>query len=1279
MGFYGNIANTSRTTFSFDKVYSNRVLMDNNAESDEVFLGRYVLVEYDNPPINGYYNNTDKWFYNTENFTAVSKMTTPKTGQVYRNLFVDVMDISSNRYPFYYYNGSEFIAYTSGTSQSNYGVNYIIDVNNYGRGYDSTAWIKQFDIENNVYRYVLIAELNTIVPKFHMLADAPTPIPITPFFDEDSTNVDYYLHTNSPYGIRLAKWTAGNTNCASVSDAMIKYNSVTQSIDANKQVIENQTETDTSGDIYFNKTGFSKETRSIIDESIINNIFVTNGQTGKKYILKDNQFQNESIVADDVHDLHIHLPAIGNAICEVYDRMYGYNGTSRYYLQQTTTQLNALVQSYKDNGDGTFIDSSGVNTTTIAAIPKTLYYNTDTDIYYGYIYNPVYIADENGIYYLNENIYKVANKNILAADTQYYSKVDAWSLSSLTNSDADTFRGLLFNVSNLLGLGDVNDRNIVTANGCINYLKDIINNISTQLDENKLVLTDDNGTITTSNTQFPSAADDENRVLTGKGNWENRYKTINTSNNTAIIDSGINTANLTAVNSAGTLDSLSIISGNKWVRLFGESGDTTKAPKLTIGHIVQSIPLTTPTIDLNDISNQDKFNIIEHTYDEAGHIRSQSTTTYTLPYNYKTINVKNSGTSIANTSIKDDGCIAKNSLDQLEIDVGNKWIVLNADNTTDSIVVSHYIKSFIPTTSVKDLNSFGTFDIVEHTYDEAGHIVSKDTKTYTLPYNYKTITVGSASTSVMSIASAPGSCSAKNQVDTLTVNSGNKWIVLGNAISSNIITASHYVHTIPVTTAAIDFNNANTETFSVIEHTYDEAGHIITKNTTTYTMPYNYKIITVGAENTGVTALAANTEAISCIAEDRIDELTINSGNKWIVLNSNNTSKTITAAHKLSVLAAGEYGNSIQTPAFGDTFTVPHFTTDEAGHIIATSTHTITVPRPSLTDGTGDVMTSLSMVQSTGALTVTKTNADKLLLTDYTAATESASDVQNTDTIHSAISKLQKQIKDNSASSNVALGNEITNRENADNSLDGRLDIIEGSDEGSITKAVNDLKGTPVTYDTLAKLETALSNEITNRETADTNVVSIIQALDVADTSVANQYVSQVSQADGKIYVGRMNLPDYSDTYEQKGAAADVQTTLETSINNKVDKVENSTLLSSDQASQLLQLYDWFSNFNVTMILTAPTIASFSLNSENNELTVTLSNIVEGDTYTYTWYKKLTGETDFTVIEAVTNNTYTATETGLYKCLIVRTHTSANNIEYTSQVETSEQSVTINP
>jgi len=48
MGFYGNITNTSKTQFQFDKIYSSRYEMDAHTYTDGIYAGRYVLVEYDN-------------------------------------------------------------------------------------------------------------------------------------------------------------------------------------------------------------------------------------------------------------------------------------------------------------------------------------------------------------------------------------------------------------------------------------------------------------------------------------------------------------------------------------------------------------------------------------------------------------------------------------------------------------------------------------------------------------------------------------------------------------------------------------------------------------------------------------------------------------------------------------------------------------------------------------------------------------------------------------------------------------------------------------------------------------------------------------------------------------------------------------------------------------------------------------------------------------------------------------------------------------------------------
>ena len=47
MSFYGDIVNTGDSPFVFDKVYSSRYHMEQSMADDNVFVGRYVLINYD--------------------------------------------------------------------------------------------------------------------------------------------------------------------------------------------------------------------------------------------------------------------------------------------------------------------------------------------------------------------------------------------------------------------------------------------------------------------------------------------------------------------------------------------------------------------------------------------------------------------------------------------------------------------------------------------------------------------------------------------------------------------------------------------------------------------------------------------------------------------------------------------------------------------------------------------------------------------------------------------------------------------------------------------------------------------------------------------------------------------------------------------------------------------------------------------------------------------------------------------------------------------------------
>lgn len=102
-----------------------------------------------------------------------------------------------------------------------------------------------------------------------------------------------------------------------------------------------------------------------------------------------------------------------------------------------------------------------------------------------------------------------------------------------------------------------------------------------------------------------------------------------------------------------------------------------------------------------------------------------------------------------------------------------------------------------------------------------------------------------------------------------------------------------------------------------------------------------------------------------------------------------------------------------------------------------------------------------------------------------------------------------------------------------------------------------------------------------------------IAGLDYTDTAVTGEYVSAVNEVDGKISVTRVALPDYSNTYDAKGAAetaynnaksyadglasnydaagtaAGVKSELEVEIGKKVDKVTGYSLVSDTEITKL--------------------------------------------------------------------------------------------------------------
>lgn len=397
MGFYGNITSTSRTQFQFDKTYPNRATMDNNVALDGVYIGRYVLIEYDTQfganwcmvvyakTVNNvlrFYSSPDaseasRYRYGEGNFTKGKYIRVPATHttaegtKIIYNL--DSPNIKQDTiYKITGNNGTDILVSKISELQGiPYNENYTVDLERYGpsRGYDSTVWQKVYT--DGTERYVMIAELNTVVPTFDVVADAPTASPLAPHFDGDSSNVYYKLHWQPSWGLRVKSayknlliqpineaGASDGTPPVPASEIMEKSLpsdetvvwrtdgfDKTQSDPAKRyknyiyKFLNKNTETpngawveDTENKItddhkipaaiYYNKSGFNPRIISYSDKDIQDAITIEpTGRSGHSYNAHDGSYTKT--VQPDTQELSIILPSIGNSVASMWDVVYG--------------------------------------------------------------------------------------------------------------------------------------------------------------------------------------------------------------------------------------------------------------------------------------------------------------------------------------------------------------------------------------------------------------------------------------------------------------------------------------------------------------------------------------------------------------------------------------------------------------------------------------------------------------------------------------------------------------------------------------------------------------------------------------------------------------------------------------------------------------------------------------------------------------------------------------------------------------------------------------------
>lgn len=429
MSFYGNVTNTSRTHFQFDRIYSSRKEMETHKSEDGIYAGRYVLVEYDNQMhldtflrVTKRVREDNKFVYyamlggsqpeetrltkgnihpDTIVYTSAFEQSS-SGGHFAKNCifykcvssyeegnttdpaeFIEIVDQAQYIYlgaieecmfqenMFYTKNDSQYILANSWNANdkyyilSNYISNHAIDEKCYGRGYDSTVWQKVY--VGGKEKYIMIAELNTIVPAFDIDADAPTQAPIAPHFDLESSDLYYKMHYQPSWGLRVKSARLengkvidreGNELSETVNYSTIipdetksdettiwsrdTYNPKTGEVntlywhakerqpDGVTGIWENSIPTAPTEDeqdervpaaIYYNKAGFS------VDKNVIDNMedcisLTPSGQSGQQYN-NHNGTTNTKSPAPDIQELSIMLPSLGNTVAKMWNLIYG--------------------------------------------------------------------------------------------------------------------------------------------------------------------------------------------------------------------------------------------------------------------------------------------------------------------------------------------------------------------------------------------------------------------------------------------------------------------------------------------------------------------------------------------------------------------------------------------------------------------------------------------------------------------------------------------------------------------------------------------------------------------------------------------------------------------------------------------------------------------------------------------------------------------------------------------------------------------------------------------
>lgn len=331
--YFGSAYQSGQIWLQFDKIYSSRTLMDQSAETDNIYLDRLVLIKYDdsfNKPRLGFLKQKD---LNNEKVVlyADSSYQTPfkfinSNEYTYGVSPNDIIYVRLNNSYHYYVclhaqeNDSDIALFKNivnisyqDTTLNNFQLNYLLDKNTYENlpydGYNLTVWRKAYKQDKEVYE--MIANLNAETPEFILQEEAPTPEPIAPHVTPDSTNKTMRVHLQPSWGFKIKEGEEKK------SDTKVKYSYSVYNPETGE--IINKTE-DYNGDIYYNKDGFNSDYNNLDKNAVSEVSLLPTGKSGKKYY---NHKTQQMVEQPDIQELKMHFPEIGNAVASLWNIIYG--------------------------------------------------------------------------------------------------------------------------------------------------------------------------------------------------------------------------------------------------------------------------------------------------------------------------------------------------------------------------------------------------------------------------------------------------------------------------------------------------------------------------------------------------------------------------------------------------------------------------------------------------------------------------------------------------------------------------------------------------------------------------------------------------------------------------------------------------------------------------------------------------------------------------------------------------------------------------------------------